>query len=552
MNLSYLVKQRAGTKPRHAHRGHFEQSEKSFSISTAIRLLSACAQERFLPSVEMTEVRSAPYNSSSLIVAFRYISISHEVEFPDLVCKSLDLMADQTANLLRELPSIDYLLKHARCESLLSRYNREHVTRQCRMVIEQLRIEMRQSRGAAVEVDEDHIIDRIENRILADSRPGHVRVVNATGTILHTNLGRALLSRPAINGMVEVAGHPVNLEFDLAAGKRGKREETLQDLLVELTGAEAATVVNNNAAAVLLGLNTLAEGKEVIVSRGELIEIGGAFRIPEIMAKSGAILREVGATNRTHPADYENAINEKTALLLKVHTSNYKVLVFTAKVTLKQLVTTGGKHRLPVMEDLGSGALIDLSRYGLPKEPIVAERIQTGADIVTFSGDKILGGPQAGLMVGKKDFIGRMNRNPLQRALRCGKLTLAALEATLRRYRQSPDIVQEIPTLRAFTRPMDEIRAVGQALVPKLSAALGSEFLIQIQESTAQIGSGALPTEELPTVVVSIEHPKLGANAIAQKFRAATPPIIGRIKDDRFLLDLRTTFDSNDLIPKFA
>ena len=466
-------------------------------------------------------------------------------------CASLGLlMADQTANLLRELPSIDYLLKHGRCDALLTRYNREYVTQHCRTVIDQMRLEIRQSRGV-IDVSDDSILDRIEHRIFADSRPGHVRVVNATGTILHTNLGRALLSRPAIDAMVEVADHPINLEFDLIAGKRGKREETLQDLLVGLTGAEAATVVNNNAAAVLLGLNTLAEGKEVIVSRGELIEIGGAFRIPEIMAKSGAILREVGATNRTHPADYENAINEKTALLLKVHTSNYKVVGFTAEVTLEQLVAMGKKHQLPVMEDLGSGALIDLSRYGLPKEPIVAERIQAGADVVTFSGDKILGGPQAGLMVGKRDLIGRMNRNHLQRALRCGKLTLAALEATLRRYRQSPNIVQEIPTLRAFTRPMDEIRAMGEALVPKLATALGDEFRIALQESTAQIGSGALPTEELPTVVVGVEHPKLSAHAIAQKFRAANPPIIGRIKDDRFLLDLRTIFDADELIPKF-
>jgi L-seryl-tRNA(Ser) seleniumtransferase len=268
------------------------------------------------------------------------------------------------------------------------------------------------------------------------------------------------------------------------------------------------------------------------------------------MAKSGAILREVGATNRTHPADYENAINENTALLLKVHTSNYKVVGFTAEVSLEQLVAIGKKHKLPVMEDLGSGALIDLSRYGLPKEPLVAERIQTGADVVTFSGDKILGGPQAGLMVGKKELIGKMNRNHLQRALRCGKLTLAALEATLRRYRQSPNIVEEIPTLRAFTRSMDDIRALGQAVVPKLAAALGGDFAIEIKESTAQIGSGALPTEELPTIVISISHPKLTANAIAQKFRGARPPIIGRINEDRFLLDLRTIFNVDDLIPR--
>ena len=461
-------------------------------------------------------------------------------------------MADQTANLLRELPSIDQLLKHVRCEALLERYSRDYVTSHCRAALDRLRVDIRQSRERAVDVSEEAILDRIEQRISIDSRPGHVRVVNATGTILHTNLGRALLSQAALDAMLAVAAQPINLEFDLAAGKRGKREETLEALLIDLTGAEAATVVNNNAAAVLLGLNTLAEGKEVIVSRGELIEIGGAFRIPEIMAKSGAILREVGATNRTHPADYQNAINDKTALLLKVHTSNYKVVGFTAEVTLEQLVAIGKKHQLPVMEDLGSGALIDLSKYGLPKEPIVAERIQAGADLVSFSGDKILGGPQAGLLVGKKNWIGRINKNHLQRALRCGKLTLAALEATLRQYRQSPNIAQEIPTLRAFTRPMDEIRALGEALVPRLEAALGASFRVQLKESTAQIGSGALPTEELPTAVVSVEHAKLSANAIAQKFRAANPPIIGRIKEDRFLLDLRTIFDANDLIPQFG
>jgi L-seryl-tRNA(Ser) seleniumtransferase len=460
-------------------------------------------------------------------------------------------MADQTATLLRELPSIDRLLKHARCEALLTRYNREYVIEQCRAVLDQIRGEIRQGHGQTIDLGEDAIIARLDMRIVTDSQPSHRRVVNATGTILHTNLGRALLSQAAIDAMLAVADHPINLEYDLAAGKRGKREETLEKLLTELTGAEAATVVNNNAAAVLLGLNTLAEGKEVIVSRGELIEIGGAFRIPEIMAKSGAVLREVGATNRTHPADYENAINEKTALLLKVHTSNYKVVGFTAEVTLEELVAIGKKHNLPVMEDLGSGALINLSQHGLSKEPIVAERIQAGASVVTFSGDKILGGPQAGLMVGKKDLIGKMNKNHLQRALRCGKLTLAALEATLRRYRQSPNIVEEIPTLRAFTRSVEEIRATGEQLLPKLQVALGAEFQIQLEDSTAQIGSGALPTEELPTVVVSVANPKLTANTIAQKFRTANPPIIGRIKEDRFLLDLRTIFDPLELVPNF-
>jgi L-seryl-tRNA(Ser) seleniumtransferase len=461
------------------------------------------------------------------------------------------MAAEQTANLLREIPSLDHLLKHVRCAALLARYHRDYVAEQCRAVLDQLRSDIRQGKSRAPDLSEEAILERLEQRIFFDSRPGHIRVVNASGTILHTNLGRASLSQAAIEAMTAVARYPVNLEYDLAAGKRGKREESLETLLVELTGAEAATMVNNNAAAVLLGLNTLAEGREVIVSRGELIEIGGSFRIPEIMAKSGAILKEVGSTNRTHPADYENAINDKTALLLKVHTSNYKVVGFTAEVTLEQMVAIGRKHKLPVMEDLGSGALIDLGKYGLPKEPIVAERIQAGADVVTFSGDKILGGPQAGLMVGKKNLIAKMNKNPLQRALRCGKLTLAALEATLRRYRQSPDIVHEIPTLRAFTRPLDDIRALGEQLIPRLQTALGAGFSIHLRESTAQIGSGALPTEELPTMVLTIEHQKLGAAAIAQKFRAANPPIIGRINDERFLLDLRMIFDADDLIPNF-
>jgi L-seryl-tRNA(Ser) seleniumtransferase len=457
-------------------------------------------------------------------------------------------MAESTATLLRELPSIDRLLNHPRCAALLARYNRDYVTQQCRAALDQLRGDIRQGTGKLL--NDDAILDQVEIRIDAESRPGHIRVVNATGTILHTNLGRALLAPAAIDAMVAVAGSPINLEYDLAAGKRGKREETLQNLLIDLTGAEAATVVNNNAAAVLLGLNSLAQGKEVIVSRGELIEIGGAFRIPEIMAKSGAILREVGATNRTHPADYENAINENTALLLKVHTSNYKVIGFTAEVTLDQMVVIGKKHNLPVMEDLGSGALIDLSKFGLPKEPLVGERIAAGADIVTFSGDKILGGPQAGLMVGKKDLIGKINKNHLQRALRCGKLTLAALEATLRRYRQSPNIVAEIPTLRAFTRPIDEIRAMGETVLPKLAAALGAGYQLSLQDSTSQIGSGAMPTEELPTVVITVAHPKRSPNAIAKQFRQADPPIIGRIQDDKFHLDLRTIFEDDDLVPR--
>jgi L-seryl-tRNA(Ser) seleniumtransferase len=471
-----------------------------------------------------------------------------------LPCANLNfLMAEQSADLLRELPSVDRLLNHSRCKALLNRYQRDYVLQKSREILERLRADIRDGRKmAADDLTDSAIVSRIEAGMAEESRPGLIRVVNATGTILHTNLGRALLPERAIEAVSAVAGQAVNLEYDLAAGKRGRREKSVEDLLVELTGAESATVVNNNAAAVLLGLNTLADGKEVVVSRGELIEIGGSFRIPEIMGKSGARLKEVGSTNRTHPEDYQNAINERTALLLKVHTSNYKIVGFSSEVTLEQLVAIGKKHNLPVMEDLGSGALIDLSKYGLPKEPIVAERVRAGADVVTFSGDKILGGPQAGLMVGKKEWIARMNRNHLQRALRCGKLTLAALEATLRLYRQSPDITQAIPTLKAFIRPLGEIHAMGEQILAKLQARLGDGFRVNLGDSTSQIGSGALPTEELPTVVIVIEHASLSATRIAEKFRAADPPIIGRISDDRFLLDLRAIFDPGDVIPNFS
>jgi L-seryl-tRNA(Ser) seleniumtransferase len=460
---------------------------------------------------------------------------------------------DAGKNLLRELPSIDRLLNHPKSNLLLSRFSRDYVTQQCRAILDDIRATVKQGKiASSTELNEESILTRLEKKIASDRDSKLVRVVNATGTILHTNLGRALLPQAAMEAVARVGASPVNLEYDLARGERGKREEMIESLLTDLTGAEAATVVNNNAAAVLLGLNTLANGKEVIVSRGELIEIGGSFRIPEIMAKSGAILKEVGSTNRTHPQDYEKAIGKRTALLLKVHTSNYKIVGFSSEVDLPDLAAIGKKHKIPVMEDLGSGAFVDLTRYGLPKEPLVGERIALGADVVTFSGDKILGGPQAGLLVGKKSLIQQMSKNPLHRALRCGKLTLAALEATLRLYQQSADIAAEIPTLRAFTRSLEDIEQMAARLLPSLQNTLGNDFHIALEDSTSQIGSGALPTEEIPTKVVAIAHEKLGAERIAEKFRRADPPIIGRIKDDRFLLDLRTIFDPNDLIPNFA
>jgi L-seryl-tRNA(Ser) seleniumtransferase len=460
----------------------------------------------------------------------------------------------EAQNLLRRIPSMDRLLTHQRARALLSRFNRTYVTRHCREILEQLRVEAREENQAtdASGFDEDAILGQLERRLESGSEPLIRQVVNATGTVLHTNLGRALLAQPAIDAMCRAAAYHVNVEYDVARGERGRREAAVERLLVGLTGAERATIVNNNAAAVLLCLNTLAAGKEVIVSRGELVEIGGAFRLPEIMARSGAILREVGTTNRTHPRDYEDAIGGNTGLLLKVHTSNYRIVGFSSEVALPALVEIGRRHSVPVAEDLGSGALVDLTRYGLPKEPVVAERVALGADLVTFSGDKVLGGPQAGLIVGRAERVGAITTNPLHRALRCGKLTIAAMEATLRLYEQSPAIADVVPALKAFARPVDEIEELGRQVIPKLRQALGHEFHLTLEDSTSQVGSGALPIEEIPTKVIAIVHQRLGADRIGARFRAAEPPILGRIHEDRFLLDLRTIFDPDDLIPSWG
>jgi len=454
---------------------------------------------------------------------------------------------------LRDLPPVDRILSHPEVVFLLKQFNRDYVVQRLRHLLDALRQTVRQGTNLrAQDLSAESIIAQLKSALSSRGEPRLLRVVNATGTILHTNLGRAVLADEAVEAAVRAGRHPVNLEFDLATGKRGRREENVESLVLDLTKAEAAAVVNNNAAAVLLALNTLAEGKEVVVSRGELIEIGGSFRIPDIMAKSGAILREVGTTNRTHIEDYERAISEKTALLLKVHTSNYKIVGFAADVELAALVDLGQRRRLPVMEDLGSGALVDLSAYGLPKEPVVADQIALGADVVTFSGDKILGGPQAGLISGKKDWITRINKNPLKRAVRCGKLTLAALEATLRLYQQSVDLAERLPTLRAFTRSLAEIEQMGNSLLPALRATLGEHYLLSLEDSVSQIGSGALPTEEIATKVIAIRHAQIGAEKIAQRFRTADPPILGRVREDRFLLDLRAIFNPEDLIPHFV
>jgi len=365
------------------------------------------------------------------------------------------------------------------------------------------------------------------------------RVINATGVELHTNLGRALLSSLAVERLGVVASGYSNLEMDIAKKERGSRYSHVDALLRRLTGAEGSLVVNNCASAVLLALETLARGKEVIVSRGELIEIGGEFRIPDIMRRSGAVLREVGATNRTHLKDYASAIGPETGLLLKVHTSNYRVVGFTAAVSSRELVELGRERGIPVMEDLGSGSLLDLRPYGFPYEPTVPEVVASGVDLVSFSGDKLLGGPQAGIVVGRAGAIERLAKNPLNRALRIDKFTIAALEATLYAY-EAGDALETIPTLRLLTEPLARIRGRARALLRRLPAETQRRLGAALIETTSQVGGGALPTVELPTVALALGGPERAPQALDEALRAAQPPVLGRVADDRLLLDLRT------------
>lgn len=451
--------------------------------------------------------------------------------------------------LLRSLPSVEKLLSSPDLHPLFQRYQRAYITDAVRSVLADLRDNI--LAGSLTQgLTESALAEQVQRR-LADAEQSPLRaVINATGTVLHTNLGRALMAKAAVDEVVRAATTPVTLEYDLTSAGRGDRDTIIEADLLALTGAEAATIVNNNAAAVLLALNTLAEGKEGVVSRGELIEIGGSFRIPDVMRKSGVTLREVGTTNRTHARDYAEAIGPETGVLLKVHPSNYRIIGFHSEVPLAEIVALGRQHTIPVLEDLGAGALIDLSRYGLPREPVVAERVAAGADVVTFSGDKLLGGPQAGLIVGRKEWITTIKQNPLKRALRPDKLTLAALSATLRLYRRSPDIVAEIPTLRWLTRPIEEMNAIAAQAMPLLQQHLGPGFTLNLEDANAQIGSGALPEEALPSRVIVIRHNHLSVEKIAAQFQTAKTPILGRIRDGAFLLDLRGIFRPEELIPQ--
>lgn len=458
-----------------------------------------------------------------------------------------DPLANELQQRLRRLPAVDRLLEAARGNPELDGTPPALLTRAAREVVE---AERRRLLSAALADAEPPPIAVFERR-LADAvrrlrRPNLRRVVNATGVVIHTNLGRSLLAREALERVREAALHYTNLEYDLGQGKRGSRYTAVRDLICEITGAEDAMVVNNNAGAVLISLETLARGREVVVSRGDLVEIGGSFRIPEVMAKSGARLREVGTTNRTHLRDYEGAIGAETALLLKVHWSNYSIVGFTAQVPLAELVRLGRRHGLPVMEDLGSGTFIDFSRYGLLKEPTVQESVAAGADVVTFSGDKLLGGPQAGIIVGRAELIAAIRKNPLNRALRIDKLTLAALEGTLRLYRDEAEAVREIPTLRQLTQPEDALRPRAEALARRLASLGDPRLEATIARRSSKAGGGSLPLLDLPSPCVEVRLRGVSARHLETALRRAEPPVIARIEEEAVIFDLRTVLPADE------
>ena len=440
---------------------------------------------------------------------------------------------------LAALPSVDRLLQRRKSEALIAGHGRPAVTDAIRAVLAEMRSEPQPS------PDGDAILNRVAQRLEDEARASLRPVFNLTGTVLHTNLGRAQLAEEAIEAMAAAGRNPVNLEYDLAAGRRGERDGHVERLLCRLTGAEAATVVNNNAAAVLLVLNTLAARKEVPTSRGELIEIGDSFRIPDVMVRAGGRLREVGATNRTHLGDYEAAIGPETALILQVHRSNFQLLGFTADVETADLVALARRHGVPVMEDLGSGAPLDLTSLRLRREPLAADAIRAGVDLVTFSGDKLLGGPQAGILVGRRDLLGRLRRNPLARAVRIDKLCLAALEATLRLCREPERAMAEIPTLRMLGLPAAAIGARAEALQGSLRSA-ETEAACTVEEGTSEVGGGALPLQSVPTRVLAIRPLRGSAMELEARLRRGRPPVLVRIKEDRVLLDLRTVEPGED------
>lgn len=452
--------------------------------------------------------------------------------------------------LLRKLPKIDELLKLQSVNKLIEENSRTIVLESLREAIEFYRNGI--LKGNVDSLNTEQVLDFAVHTLESKNKMHLERVINATGTVIHTNLGRSLLGKKAIENVITVAGSYNNLEYDIESGKRGSRYSHIEEIIKKVTGAEAAMVVNNNAAAIMLVLDTLAKEKEVIVSRGELVEIGGSFRIPEVMKFSGAKLVEIGTTNRTHLYDYENNIRENTGVLLKVHTSNFKVLGFTEGVSLEQLVELGEKHEIPVVEDIGSGVLIDFGKYGFTYEPTVQDSIKKGIDVVTFSGDKMLGGPQAGIIVGKKKYIDRMKKNQLTRALRVDKMTLAALEGTLKYYIDEKEAIDNIPSLNMILMPKEEVKKKCTLLKRKLQSKT-QDFKFYIDKGESMVGGGSMPTEKIETYVVKVTSEKFSPEDMEKKLRLGETPLIARVYNDELVLDGRTLFkeDFDEIVQCF-
>ena len=444
--------------------------------------------------------------------------------------------------LFSKLPKVDQLLASKEIENILENQPREIVVETIRQEIDTIRASISKGDITSEELirNIEELPRKIEAKVLSKTRIRLKKVINGTGVVIHTNLGRSLLSKEVAAHITEIASNYSNLEFDLEKGTRGSRYSHLEDIITRITGAESALVVNNNAAAVMIVLSALAKDKEVIVSRGELVEIGGSFRVPAVMEQSGAKLVDVGTTNKTHHWDYEMAISENTGALLKVHTSNYRIVGFTANVPLEELVSLGNRHSIPLIEDLGSGVLIDLSKYGLEYEPTVQESVKAGVDIVTFSGDKLLGGPQAGIIVGKKKYIDIMKKHPLNRAFRIDKFTVSALEATLRLYLNEDDAIKQIPTLNMLTKPIEELEEKASKLLATIMDEVQNRLPIEIVDQFSQVGGGSMPLEEIPTKALMVDGKNINIASLERDLRGYDTPIITRVYKDKMYLDLRT------------
>jgi len=447
----------------------------------------------------------------------------------------------------RLLPSVDQLMERQEVKELISNYSREFILHNIRELLAEIREAISHSKAEPQRVKKrlESLIDELKQRLKEQLSPTLLRVINATGVIIHTNLGRALLCPSAVKRLQELSCRYLNLEFSMEEGKRGARDLPVERLISRLFPGKSCLVVNNNAAAVLLVLNTLAEGREVIVSRGELVEIGGSFRIPEVMEKSGAILKEVGTTNKTRLADYKRAISRNTALLLAVHQSNFRILGFTESVGIEELVVLGKRYGIPVMEDMGSGNMVDLCPYGITDEPSVGEIVAKGVNILTFSGDKLLGGPQSGLIVGDEELIKKVKGNPLLRALRAGKLTYLALEATLMEYLKGrPE--GSIPVLQMLSTSVEELQERAETIVKELRGDKGSSLNFELMEGVSKVGGGAVPLVELPTRLIGLSSTSNTTNEIARRLRMRSLPVIARIQEERVVIDLRTVLPSED------